>query len=465
MYRCTYCQYSTPYLHNLKRHEKNKHSNFKAPTNTLLQPKVVYPSTEIPQHLTGYQVRQRLPVQNGVLNTTQQYDPRSKPQIQYNEINHQGYDPHQITGHQLRQGLPVQNGSDVLNTTQQHDPKAKPQMQYNEVRHQGYGPQTSANFSLTQNSVSSDDSDDEESNTETVSDKETDNESEIEEHDIYEILNDIHLGFNHLKNLRDQYRKALPQIKELDNEEMNQFLYKYAELKIDVIDEQDGLEERKVQTGCGIESDEEYENGEGDTDEEAVDDDDDQEAVDDDDEPNDEPSEMVKSNCKECLKERFFDFIFEAEEFMSSDSHKQRVHYEKIFREDITDSIEKDENNKPEDVDEIIDDVEYLRNEFDKDGNMCFKYCSKRKINSISDMVGALLDNEVGDDLKKSNPSKFRYIKALLQPYIKSIRKLGDQNVDIHEKRKVLQNPDVAEGVLESVESVVTPLLKKKRIQ
>ena len=80
-------------------------------------------------------------------------------------------------------------------------------------------------------------------------------------------------------------------------------------------------------------------------------------------------------------------------------------------------------------------------------------------------MVGALLDNEVGDDLKKSNPSKFRYIKALLQPYIKSIRKLGDQNVDIHEKRKVLQNLDVGEGVLESVESVVTPLLKKKRIQ
>ena len=130
----------------------------------------------------------------------------------------------------------------------------------------------------------------------------------------------------------------------------------------------------------------------------------------------------------------------------------------------ITEAIEKDESNKPEDVDEMIDDVEQLRNEFDKDGNVCFKYCSKRKINSISDMTDALLDKKVGGDLKKINPSKFNYIKELLKPYIKSIRKLRDPTVDIHEKRKVLQNPDLGEGLLESVESVVTPLLKKKRI-
>merc|ERR1712015_167813 len=177
----------------------------------------------------------------------------------------------------------------------------------------------------------------------------------------------------------------------------------------------------------------------------------------------DEAGEKVKENCNGCLKERFFDFIFEAEEFMNSDSHKKRLHYEKIFREDITEAIEKDESNKPEDVDEMIEDVEHLRNEFDKDGNVCFKYCSKRKINSISDMADALLDKKVGVDLKNMNPTKFNYIKELLKPYRKSIRKLRDPTVDIHEKRKVLQNPDLGEGLLESVESVVTPLLKKKR--
>ena len=148
---------------------------------------------------------------------------------------------------------------------------------------------------------------------------------------------------------------------------------------------------------------------------------------------------------------------------MTPDSHKKRLHYETIFRDDITEAIEKEESNKSEDVDKMIEDVEDLRNKFDKDGNICFKYCSKRKIKSISDMADALLDNELGDYLKKSNPTKFRYIKELLKPYRKSIRKLCDPNVDMHEKRKVLQKPDVGEGLLESIESVVTPLLKKKR--
>ena len=74
-----------------------------------------------------------------------------------------------------------------------------------------------------------------------------------------------------MKDLREQYGKALPQLKQLDEEEMDQFLYKYAELKIDIIDEQDGLEGKKVQTGSGVDDDGEYEEYEGDTDEEAVD--------------------------------------------------------------------------------------------------------------------------------------------------------------------------------------------------
>ena len=250
---------------------KNKHSNHNAPTNTHLQPEVVHSSTEIPQHVTGYQEPMK-----GSWITTQQFDPSSIPQIQYNEKNHQGY-----------------------------------------------GPQT--------NPVANEDTD-----TETVSEADTEDQ---EEYNIYEILNDIHLAFDHLKDLREQYGKALPQLKQLDEEEMDKFLYKYAELKIDIIDEQDGLEGKKVQTGSGL--DDEYE---GDTDEEAVDDDGDtdEEAVDDDDEEamdeEEEGKDVVdgeKVMCKGCLKERFFDFIFEAEEFMTPDSHKKRLHYEKIFREDI----------------------------------------------------------------------------------------------------------------------------------
>ena len=289
MYRCTYCEYSTPYLHNLKRHEKNKH--YKAPTNTLLQPEVAYSSTELPQ------VRQGLPLQSGsgVLHTTQQYDPRSIPQIQYNELNHQRYGPQHLTGYQVRQG-----GSGVLRTTEQYDPRAKPQIQNNEIKHKGKGPQTSVSYSVSQKP---DEDTDNETDTETVSEADTEDLSDVEEYDVYEILNDISLAFNHLKDLRDQYRKALPQLKELDEEELDLFLYKYAELKIDVIDEQDGLEGKKAQTGSGIDDDEE-----GDTDEEAVDEeyegDTDKEAVDEDEEAVEDDEEKIKSDCKGCSKER-----------------------------------------------------------------------------------------------------------------------------------------------------------------
>merc|ERR1712115_750268 len=209
------------------------------------------------------------------------------------------------------------------------------------------------------------------------------------------------------------------------------------------IDEQDGLEGTKVQRGSGLndtyegDTDEEVVDDDGDTDAEAVDEDGDgdtdEEAVDDEEAMDEEENgkdvvDGEKVMCKGCSKERFFDFIFEAEN-----------------------------------VDEMIEDVEHLRNEWDEDGNICFKYCSKRKINSISDMVDALLDNEMGHDLKKSNPRKFKYIKELLKPYRNSIRKLRDPAVGIHEKRKVMQKPMVGEGLLDSVESVVIPMLKKKR--
>ena len=132
MHQCNFCDYQSSRNYNLKVHVKNKH--YKAPTNTLFQPEVAYSSTELPQ------VRQGLPLQSGsgVLRTIQQYDPRSRPQIQYNELNHQGYGPQPLTGYQVRQG-----GSGVLRTTQEYDPRAKPQIQNNEVKPKGKGPQTS----------------------------------------------------------------------------------------------------------------------------------------------------------------------------------------------------------------------------------------------------------------------------------------------------------------------------------
>ena len=81
----------------------------------------------------------------------------------------------------------------------------------------------------------------------------------------------------------------------------------------------------------------------------------------------------------------------------------------------------------------------------------------------MSTIVDILLTNEVGRNLKLSNPTKYRYIKEMLKPYAHSIRELPNTKVSINKKRKTLQNPNIGEGLLETAESVVIPLLKKSK--
>ena len=49
------------------------------------------------------------------------------------------------------------------------------------------------------------------------------------------------------------------------------------------------------------------------------------------------------------------------------------------------------------------------------------------------------------------NPEKIKFIRQLILPYYKTVRKIGNPKVSIHEKRKLLQKAQVGEGVLESV--------------
>ena len=446
IHNCNNCAYKTAYKANLKRHMENKHvtkHGGRAPTS-ILQPTVGYYSAK--------------------------------------EMNNQ---------HESNNQVPHIQHSSEANTIQ-YDP----QIQYNAVNRYEVGPPTSKQYTVTHNPQTNYEADDEmdtddESETdneyETDDEPETDNESETDEVDIYEILSDISLTFDRLKELKEQYLKALPQIRELEGDKMNNFSCKYAELKVDVIDENDGLENVKIQFGKGVDDEseddesedgeefaeedeveiEEEDDSEGDTDEEAVDEDNDEDVDtnEDNEDVNEDDNEKVKkaTECKGCRKEGFFDFIFDAEKFMDSDFKKKVLEWEKVFRKDITDAIDKDAFNHAEDKDEIIEDVKHLCNEFDENGGLCFKYCSKRKINSMSTIVDILLTNEVGRNLKLSNPTKYRYIKEMLKPYAHSIRELPNTKVSINKKRKTLQNPNIGEGLLETAESVVIPLLKKSK--
>ena len=305
MFRCKHCPYGTPYLHNLKRHSDKIHqANYQVP------------------HIQHY------------ANTIPQYQP--------NEVKQQGCGLNQAINHEG--GAPT---STVVPNTQHHaniiknsHSSASPHIQYNKVKQQELEAPTSKQYSMSKNVETRDETDDE-MDTDYESDHDTDNESEIDKLDIYEILSDISLSFDRLKELKEQYLKALPQLKDLEGDEINNFSCKYAELKVDVIDENDGLENASIQFGKGVDvesEDDESEDGEefaeeddevgeeddseGDTDEEAVDED-----IEEDDDTNeevvDEENEVEKvkktAECKGCRKEGFFDFVFDAEKFMDSD--------------------------------------------------------------------------------------------------------------------------------------------------
>ena len=310
----------------------------------------------------------------------------------------------------------------------------------------------------------------------------SDEEDEENTPDIMDILSDIDSTFTYLKHLRKQYRDSLSQIKEFDDEEMDEFLESYSLIKADIIKERDGLEATVTQRGRGIDDSE----SEGETDEEAVDDDDDdddtgdnadtedtdEEADDDDDDTEEEGQEdyhvkFDKVDETEANKEYFFDFVMEAETFLDNKSKKIIEKYVTREKRDtvLADGREQDETDMPEDVDDVIEDIEHVINLWNEREERCFNKCSKRKIMSVSNIANALTDAKSLHIIKKINPSKFNLIQNMIRPHKKSFEKLINSKVSVHEKRKVLQKSQVGGDILDAALNLVIPALKasKKR--
>ena len=97
MHYCNFCDYKSDRRYDRDKHVTRKHGIYRegAPTN-MTQP--THSSVvENRQHLTGYQNG------SGVLRTTQQYDPRAKPQIQNNEVKHKGKGPQTSVSYSVSQ--------------------------------------------------------------------------------------------------------------------------------------------------------------------------------------------------------------------------------------------------------------------------------------------------------------------------------------------------------------------------
>ena len=476
IHNCNNCAYKTPYKANLKRHMENKHvtkHGGRAPTS-ILQPTV------------GYYSAKEIQTGSGVSQNVDQ--PSGQNVYQAEEVNacfRQWQEAYRNMGARYKQL--EKDKAELIQYSNAQSSRARAPTTISIGPNHPKAPSTvsvpplgstdqygsGANMELDNESVESDDNE------------------EITP-DINDILTDISSTFTYLKHLRKQYRKSLPQIKEFDDKEMDEFLEYYSLIKTDIIEDRDGLEATVTQRGRGIDDSE----SEGETDEESVDDPDedtandvdsegetDEEAVDDSDEDtaNDVDTEDTQEELdytvkfdkvdeNETNKEYFFDFVLEAENFLDEKSKKMVEKYVTREKKDIVlaDAREQDETDMPEDMDDILEDIEHVIDLWNKREEECFKKCGKRKIMSLSNIANCLMDTKSLEKMKKMNPSKFHFIQKMLRPHKKALEKLINSKISVHEKRKVLQKSQVGGDILDAAANLVIPTMeyaKKRKIQ
>ena len=95
----------------------------------------------------------------------------------------------------------------------------------------------------------------------------------------------------------------------------------------------------------------------------------------------------------------------------------------------------------------IKEKVYELKEDFLALGSDCFNRCSEEKIRCLGHAVDSMLRS--GSIVM--SPQKIKFIRKLIMPYHKTVRKIANPKVSTREKRKLLQKAQVGEGVLESV--------------
>ena len=200
-----------------------------------------------------------------------------------------------------------------------------------------------------------------------------------------------------------------------------------------------------------------------DTEEETVDSEEEETEEDDDEQAEDMDVKFDKIEEDEPTKEPFFDFVFEAENFLDAKSKEKLEKYLTCDKKNLklVDGCDQDETDIPENVHEVIEDIEDVCSMWNKKEEECFKRCSKRKIQSVCNIANNWMDATTLKKMKKINPSKYRFLKNMLKPHKNSLEKLVNPKVSIHEKRKTLQKPQVGEGILHTAANLMLPLLNQ----
>ena len=116
----------------------------------------------------------------------------------------------------------------------------------------------------------------------------------------------------------------------------------------------------------------------------------------------------------------------------------------------------------PSSLQKKVTNVEEVCDKFKDDGGVCFKDCSKSKIQSVGDMCGLMKNKSIRNKLKRKYPNKYAQLNETIQKVNKDgANELSNPHVTIHKKRKTLQKAQVGEGILNIVKNLIVPELKE----
>ena len=72
-------------------------------------------------------------------------------------------------------------------------------------------------------------------------------------------------------------------------------------------------------------------------------------------------------------------------------------------------------------------------------------------------------DPETIVKIRNYNPHKYDLIRKLTERYNKSIRKIGNPDITLHEKRKTLQKSNVGESVFKIIHELILPYMSNSK--
>ena len=99
-----------------------------------------------------------------------------------------------------------------------------------------------------------------------------------------------------------------------------------------------------------------------------------------------------------------------------------------------------------------------ITKDFHNHGEECFETCSNAQVYSVGDLLKYCDEDLV--NIRNYNPDKYDLMLKLLDPYTKSVQKIADSDVTLHEKRKTMQKTYVGESMFNFITDVILPYLK-----